>query len=59
MEERDYRFVKHENPYTYRDGDLTVTRGRCAARRPTAAATAGSASAGTRRSTSSPVSSTR
>lgn len=27
MEERDYRFVKHENPYTYRDGDLTVTRG--------------------------------
>ena len=27
MEERDYRFVEHENPYTYRDGDLTVTRG--------------------------------
>ena len=27
MEERDYQFVEHENPYTYRDGDLTVTRG--------------------------------
>ena len=24
MEERDYQFVEHENPYTYRDGDLTV-----------------------------------